>query len=405
MKKLVLLFLFTSSLTLIFAQGGRIRISFVGFDCYRETWDDILNSDGKGDEVFFNFSCLLADKNASSKISYEKRTGVYGDATGPFSNRISAGTCVDLFGNKKGGIKAGDTYRCNEMIGEYDMAESDILTIIPTAWEHDPIADNSISFSSTMKGFYNSINQKIGLRMLGLNILTGNLVGIIFQSASLGISKIKAGGEQGELGKAGTRPIGMEKFGDFSAKLVALNTPNLVTICNSDMGFGKGVIAVNYDEVEVGNLRDHGNYTILIRVEYTPNQTTANNNNPPALPITNKSVKQLNTPATNVAGTWTGTYGNGQNNAPNFYCFKLNADGTMQVADANGNIIAKGSYMFSNNMLSGTYTYNNNNLSFSFAATLSGTQLNGTWGSGTSTTGGGKWVMNKASLSATGNLR
>jgi hypothetical protein len=172
------------------------------------------------------------------------------------------------------------------------------------------------------------------------------------------------------------------------------------------MGFGRGVIAVNYDEAAVGNLRDHGNYTMLIRVEYTPNQTTANNN-PPALPIVNKNVKQLNIPATGttIVGTWTGTYGTGQNNAPSFYSFKLNTDGTMQVADARGNAIAKGSYTFLNNQLNGTYVYTNNNTAFSFAATLSGTQLNGTWGSGNNTSGGGKWVMNKAALSATGNIR
>jgi hypothetical protein len=406
MKKILLLVFLTSTITTIFAQGGRIRISFVGFDCYRETWDDILNSDGKGDEVFFNFSFLLADKNGSSKLSYEKRTAVYGDATGPFSNRISAGTCVDLFNNNKGGIKAGDTYRCNDIIGEYDMNESDILTIVPTAWEHDPIADNSIAFTTTFKSFYNNINQKIAPIMIGFNVLTGNLGAVIYHSASLGISKVKAGGEQGELGKPGTRPIGMEKYGDFSPKLVALNTPNLVTICNSDMGFGKGVIAVNYDEAAVGNLRDHGNYTMLIRVEYTPNQVAATNNTTPALPVKNGGMKQLNIPpvTNSVAGVWTGTYGTGQNNAPSFYSFRLNADGTMQLVDAAGNITAKGNYSFSNNQLSGNYTYTNGG-TFSVAATLSGTQLNGTWGSGTNASGGGKWIMNKTAMNATGNIR
>src|SRR3954465_3159565 len=180
MKKIIILGLLIGIISSATAQGGRIRISFVGFDCYRETWDDILQSDGKGDEVFFNFSFLLADKNGASKLSYEKRTPVYGDATGQFSNRISAGSCVDLFGNMKGGIKAGDTYRCNDVVGEYDMADGDILTIIPTGWEHDPIADNSLAFASTIKGFYNSINQKIAPIMIGFNILTGNLGAVIY---------------------------------------------------------------------------------------------------------------------------------------------------------------------------------------------------------------------------------
>ena len=54
---------------------------------------------------------------------------------------------MDLFGNNKGGIKAGDNYRCNDLIGEYDMAEGDILTVILSGWEHDPISDNSIAFT------------------------------------------------------------------------------------------------------------------------------------------------------------------------------------------------------------------------------------------------------------------
>ena len=203
----------------------------------------------------------------------------------------------------------------------------------------------------------------------------------------------------------------MEKFGDFSAKMVVLNTPNLINICNSDMGFGKGVIAVNYDETAVGNLRDHGNFTMLIRVEYIPKPTTANNAPPPPPPGSNnstpKNFKQVGTVnnGSTVMGTWTGTYGNGQNNTPSFYSFKLNTDGTMQVMDANGGIIAKGNYTFINNQLSGTYAYISNNSSYSFAASLSGIQLNGTWGSGTNTGGGGKWVMNKATLNATSNIR
>lgn len=421
MKKIMSVCMLLTLFTTIHAQSGRIRISFAGFDCYRETWDDILHSDGKGDEVFFTFNFTLADRNGNSKLNYEKRTPVYGDATGPFSNRISAGSWTDIFGNNRGGIKAGDTYRCNDIIGEYDMADGDILTIIPTGWEHDPIADNSLAFSSTIRGLYNSINQKVAPVMIGFNILTGNLGGVVFNAASLGLTKVKAGGDQGELGRAGTRPIGMEKYGDFTPKLVVLNTPNLNTICNSDMGFGKGVISVNYDEVAVGNSRDHGNYSILLKVEFIPKQNTApappvntGNNTPPPPPpaATNMNntggFKKMNAPVTTVAGTvagtWRGTYGNGQSNSPNFYSFRLNADGTMQLLDANNGIIANGTYSFTNNQLNGTYKYTNGG-QFSVAATLSAGSLNGTWGSGSNASGGGKWVMSKAGVSATGNIR
>jgi len=406
MKKLICFILILAAVPPVMAQSGRIRISFAGFDCYRETWDDILHADGKGDEVYFNFGFSLADKNGSSKLSYEKRTGVYGDATGPFSNRISAGSYVDLFGNNKGGIKAGDTYRCNTIVGEYDMADGDILTIVPTGWEHDPIADNSASFFSTMKGFYNSINQKLAPIMIGFNVLTGNLGGIIYNAGSLGISKINAGGNQGELGKSGTRPLGMEKYGDFSPKLVVVNTPNLNTISNNDMGFGRGVIGVNYDEVAVGNSRDHGNYTILLRIEFFPNQN-ATAASPPSSSTGSTGIKKLEVLAntSSIAGTWKGTWGSGTNNSPNFYSFQFNADGSMSLLDAQGNTTATGKYSWANNQLTVTYTYNNNSGTYSAVGSLSNNQLNGTWGSGTNGSGAGKWVMNKASLSATSNIR
>ncbi|MBI5371638.1 MAG: hypothetical protein HZA79_06400 [Sphingobacteriales bacterium] len=442
MKKMTPLILLLALALSARSQSGRIRISFVGFDCYRETWDDILQSDGKGDEVYFNFGFNLAGRNGNTKLTYEKRTNVYGDATGPFSNRISAGSCVDLFGGARGGIRAGDNYRCNDIVGEYDMADGDILTVFPTAWEYDPIADNRNSFTSTMSGFYNSLNQKIGPIMLGFNVLTGNLGAVVFQGATMGLQKIiRAGGDQGELGKPGTRPIGMEKYGDFSPKFLALNTPNLVTIANSNMGFGQGVIAVNYDEEAVGNSRDHGNYTLLIKVEFFPNPAantapppaprngsappppppaprTGNTPPPPPPPAPrNGNIPPPPPPATagnntvagnyrkaggpgmntgfSIAGKWTGTYGNGASNTPNYYCFQLNADGSMQVLNPNGNVIASGNYTFVNNQLTGQYTYNGSG-TFSVSATLdTNGSLNGTWGSGSNVQGGGKWVMTK----------
>ena len=66
MKKMITFSLLCLVVSAMFAQGGRIKVYFSGFECYRETWDDILHSDGKGDEVFFNFAFTLGDKNGNS---------------------------------------------------------------------------------------------------------------------------------------------------------------------------------------------------------------------------------------------------------------------------------------------------------------------------------------------------
>lgn len=442
MKKIITLVILTITANVIFAQGGRIKVYFAGFDCYRETWDDILHTDGKGDEVFFNFAFTLGDKNGNSKLSYEKRTSVYGDATGQFSNRISVGSFVDLFGNNKGGIKAGDTYRCNDLLGEYDMADGDILTVIPVGWEHDPIADNSIAFQSTLRGLYQSINQKLAPIMIGFSVLTGDLGGIIYHAGSLGLSSIKAGGNQGELGRPGTRPIGMEKYGDFSPKLVALNTPNLSKIATSNFGFGNGVINVNYDEVALGNTRDHGNYTILLKVEFTPNAVapapapkttippppppppaTSIPPPPPPPPATSippspvpapqriiKPGKQIN-PNTKgsataimnnefLTGVWKGTMGNGNSATDGPYSFKFLNNAFWMLAN-NGSAVAAGGYQISNGNFIANYIDTNTNYNYTVSSTAynnTSTELSGTWTcTGSNYYRTGKWVVKKVS--------
>ena len=96
-----------------------------------------------------------------------------------------------------------------------------------------------------------------------------------------------------------------------------------------------------------------------------------------------------------IAGTWTGTYGNGESSDQSYYSFLLNADGTMSVLAQNGSVLAKGNYSFKGNELSGTYTYTNSG-SFSFTAGMDANgKLTGTWGSGNNVRGGGRWIMVK----------
>ena len=96
-----------------------------------------------------------------------------------------------------------------------------------------------------------------------------------------------------------------------------------------------------------------------------------------------------------IPGNWAGTYGNGESNNPNFYSFRLNADGTMQVIAANGTVLANGNYSFTNGQLTGSYAYANGSR-FSFNGIVDGNgNLSGTWGNGSNVSGQGKWIMTK----------
>jgi hypothetical protein len=280
MKKVLFPFILLLFSLVSLAQTGKVKVYFAGFICERETWDDALQLDGKGDEVFLNFLFSMADGSGKTKFESEKRTKTYGDATGDFSDRINVGSCVDLFGGAKGGIKAGDKYYCNDLIGEYDLSAGDVLSLIPIISEWDPGQDIHLSVLSDIKGATSEMNQQI-VRLV--NSAGGNFGSAIKSSSDL--EKFVISGNilnlpspvnvvQSLQGKQFTRPIGMFMNGSFVPKVIILDKTVLETVSKSNFFYGQGVIPIHYNEEALGNTRDHGNYKILIKVEYTPPPAT-----------------------------------------------------------------------------------------------------------------------------------
>lgn len=108
------------------------------------------------------------------------------------------------------------------------------------------------------------------------------------------------------------------------------------------------------------------------------------------------SVNMNATPASSAStltGRWTGTYGSGSQEGPNYYSFMFNADGSFQLYNNGGQVIASGTYTGSPSQFSATYSYSSGGTySVAGAVDASGV-LRGTWGSNTNTSGGGRWVM------------
>jgi hypothetical protein len=424
MKRLIIASLFLLCLQHANAQqAGRVKVSFAGFKCLRETADDFLHLDGKVDEIFLRFYFTVADRNGNTKLKYGNQTDIYGDNHGPFGNRINAGSAVDLFGNLKGGIKGGDNYYCNNIIGEYDLAAGDVLTVVPTIWEWDPGNGYESAFDASIEGAYTVMNQKASnlsnQRFGSANGLgSSDMLGLFLIDAGSFLSLKAFFNVVGELTPK-PRPIGITKTGEYSPKAALFNANVMQQIAASNFGYGAGVIPIQYNEEALGNVRDHGNYIVLLKVEFTPKPGSINNSAPPPPPSSgynnsapppppppaastgNKSptgnLRKASRPSTgnSIGGTWSGTYGNGESNNPNFYSFRLNADATMQVIAANGNVMASGNYTYSNDQLTGSYTYTNGGV-FSFSAIMDiNGALNGTWGSGNNVRGGGRWVMTR----------
>ncbi|MGZ8544823.1 MAG: hypothetical protein ACXWV0_05980, partial [Flavisolibacter sp.] len=290
MKKIIFTFLVVMMVFNVFAQqAGRVKISFSGFKCMRETADDFLHLDGKMDEIFLRFYFTVADRNGNTKLKYSNQTDTYGDNHGPFGNRVNAGSALDLFGNLKGGIKAGDNYYCDNIIGEYDLEAGDVLTVVPTIWEWDPGNGYQNSFDATIDGAYSIMNQKASVLsnqrfptagLLGTT--TPDVLGLILLDAGSFLSLKAAFGIIGELIPK-PRPIGITTNGDYSPKAVLFNANVMRQIASSNFGYGAGVIPVQYNEEALGNSRDHGNYIVLLKVEFTP-KAGSNSAAPPPPP-------------------------------------------------------------------------------------------------------------------------
>jgi hypothetical protein len=404
-----LLFLSTTML----AQSGKLSIRMYGIICHQQTADNILGMDGVGDEIFLWFyhgvnksaNTIAPVRNIGSPTFAEKTSLM---SSNDFYAREKAGTA-----SVNGGFKTGDTYIINDLryiIQNEAITTSTVVFISPSIWEYDKEVEYpfpSAAFASTTKNALGTIFFQEQVR----NTLTNfNYNGIDNNNYMLAGNNLGLGNQYLNIfkpfaGKQCSLPIGMNTNHEFSSIVIALNSRIVSILATKDYGYGQGIIPVLFSDVSLGNNANHGVYSVLLKVEFTADATAPAPPPPPTqptttqLPVTNKKdfgiIENTTTTQTTIAGTWVGTWGSRNDNSPNFYSFRLNADGTMQLIDSKGNITASGSYSFSKSQLAGSYTYLNAD-TYSFAATMDASNImNGSWGQGSNSTNGGKWTMRK----------
>jgi hypothetical protein len=127
--------------------AARFRVTLDGFTCDRETWDTVLQTDGKGDEIFIVADVQVIDRDRAHPAQRIK-TPTYGDTNG-FPQRIRAGSRSDL-----GGIRTGDSVPMNSpwnrpataltrdrlplVLWEGTLTDGwNSVVIVPTVWEED----------------------------------------------------------------------------------------------------------------------------------------------------------------------------------------------------------------------------------------------------------------------------
>jgi hypothetical protein len=165
--------------------SGRFRVILTGFSVERQTDDNVLESDGKGDEVFIvaevaeyanregrsqtpqdPFWALFGD-NPLLTLRRTLTSIVMGDANNQEVPRIRAGTA----GNN-GGLRTGDQFPTKEpwkqfgalstnrlpmQVWEGELSGQGMVIIVPTIWEWD---DGNVrareQFSQDMNVYFNA---------------------------------------------------------------------------------------------------------------------------------------------------------------------------------------------------------------------------------------------------------
>lgn len=123
-------------------QSNRFMISVLGFKCIKATPDNILETDGKGDEVYIAISSAVRTEDKAKTLGLYK-VGSFGDTSAEGAgSRTQAGSC-----GPTGGIKVGDLYlnpgpgkpggRAPMNVLETRLNEGDTLCLIPSVWEKD----------------------------------------------------------------------------------------------------------------------------------------------------------------------------------------------------------------------------------------------------------------------------
>jgi len=422
MKKFILLVIMLQTGVLFAQQSskGKVRLYLHSVKCEKETADDWFDGDGKADEIFVTLFYSVASSNGTTKYINKFTTGVYGDNR-IWPSRVKAGSA-----GSTGGIKRNDAVYLhpqtqNQMpIGderfkglkafEADLDAGDIITIIPVLWEWDNNPTNTQnSFESYLWNAFNNVNVRMAAFTQRFDIKTANR-----QFTDQGSNSINMAGItqilRGVNGVPGNRPVGMALNASYNPQVIVLNAnilENWVTVMQPNTGNSGNFFPVHYDEPSLGNNRDHGKYTLLLNPEFTkaaaqapPAPTAANN----LFVIRNgdRPAKFINQPTYVISsqvlvGNWAGTQTNDDGVYPQAILFELAAGGQYLSKDRNGVLAAKGSYTFSNNIITGSYKQLSSGEIFSFTGTYDpATQkLNCSQGSGSSTKGQGKWVVTK----------
>lgn len=264
------------------AAKGRFRVVITGFTVNHETYDDMLQRDGKGDEVYVYTNIVTLNRSGKRVDEFNLRTRTMGDTNG-WPDRLRAGTR-----SARGGLESGDQYpssnpwrysgrtytdRLPELVWHGELAQGgNTVVITPTIWEWDKTGEDLWSQASVVPEAILQIGQLI---VDYPSDVAGAFASIFGGGANTPATAPKnyPGCIKGpnldaqKIGVAETRPIGMKMLGGayrYCPQAMVLNYAKAAQIAQTSQGFGKGVVRVTYkDSAHLGS----GSYTLYVNVQ------------------------------------------------------------------------------------------------------------------------------------------
>ena len=256
------------------AGRGRFRVTLNGFMVNRETYDDILERDGKRDEVYIVADIWVIDRRGNVVIPRRSiRTPVMGDTNSvDYVARIQAGSASDL-----GGLKTGDRFPIHEawrrpkgmeplpnrlplrLVAPTDVElveGENAVVILVTVWEWDGNTELLTEWDDVVNGSFHLLKNSVVARLNSGSLITSpTLSGIRLRS-----------------NRGGDRPVGTMP-GDppvFSPQEIILTYAGAqrasTTSNNSDKG--PGILELRYQELTGYGLG--GDYSLFLQVESAP---------------------------------------------------------------------------------------------------------------------------------------
>jgi len=256
-------------------NSGIFRIVISGIWCHTQTYDDILQLDGKGDEVFLSVGESIVGSNGTPIIQGHTTTSVViGDEHYKEPDRQIAGQEVGLLGFDTEDkfpypepwelTSAPTRDRIPFLVARVNLSGGEAITITPTIWEYDGHGDGVRDWvkwvSQTFDSAMPSLNKVISNPSPSTATSAGGVItpSFVLTAISLGLRALA----NLPTGTPGDRPIGVSEGGSFVPTVIVLTADNARWLIQNDLGKGYGVIEIPYQD----KAGQPGNYSLFIHV-------------------------------------------------------------------------------------------------------------------------------------------